>query len=414
MNLARVLTGHDEWKGRIALDVTTALVLLDSTPLDDMRLFALIERVSLFCRWEPNAQRQWWTDTIRAVAEKNPLNPREQELRRLRWDGKPRLDLWMTHHVAAEDCALNRVIGRKFLISCVARWISPGCKVDTVLILQGLEGARKNTLLEVLAGATDRVCPINGFERDDKFTAAQAWLAEMPEAHIFRKGDRNRLKSFVVEAIDQYRPPYAATPVKVKRAFVLVSTANHFDTLFNADQDGLRRFWPVEVRDRIDYEWVRENRDQLLAEAVLAYDLGEPWWFDESPQELRDRVQGAVEQTVIDEALDKLIVARRGMGGMTLIDITAEVSAIVGYRPSDHYVATLLPKHGMRRRRTTLARLWMHPSWARPGTAGEEADVIPLHRKEESHEPAAAVPGLAAMPQAAAAQVELDRQTDKP
>jgi hypothetical protein len=388
MNLARVLTDHPDWKGKIALDVTTGLVLLDETPLDDMRLFALMEKVSIFCHWEPSANRQWWTDTIRALAEKNPVNPRARELRQLKWDGVNRLDYWLTGHVSIEDTPLDQALGRKFLISCVARWLDPGCKVDTVLILQGLEGARKNTLLEVIAGGPERVCPINGFERDDKFTAAQAWLAEMPEAALFRRADRNRLKSFITDPIDQYRPPYAPAPVKVKRAFVLVSTANHFDSMFNADQDGLRRFWPVEVRDRIDYEWVRENRDQLLAEAVMAYDLGEQWWFDGTPKELRDRVDGAVETTVIDEALDKLVAARRGLGGMALIDIVTEVSAIVGFRPSDKLVTALLPKHGIRKRRSTGIRFWLHQTWGRPDVAGE-ADVIPFPGKEvKTDEPA--------------------------
>lgn len=407
MNLARVLTDHEEWRNRIALDITSGLVLLDGTPLDDMRLFLLMERVGAFCHWDPGLHRQWWTDTVRAVAEKNQINPREQELRQLKWDGKNRLDTWLTEHVAASDNELNRIIGRKFILSCVARWISPGCKVDTVLILQGVEGARKNTLLEVLAGSPERVCPINGFERDDKFTAAQAWLVEMPEASIFRRADRNRLKSFITEPIDQYRPPYAATPVKVKRAFVLVSTANHFDALFNADQDGLRRFWPVEVRSRIDYEWVRENRDQLLAEAVLAYDLEEHWWFDETPQALKDLVEGAVETTVVDEALDRLIVARRGLGGMALIDIISEVSAIIGYRPNDRMVSALLPKHGLRKARSSGTRFWLHPTWARPGHAGE-AHVIPLTRGGEHRDAASvAVPESAAsVAVPAAAEVE--------
>jgi hypothetical protein len=381
LNAVRILTDHTDWRGRVALDVTSGRVLLDSTPLDDFRFFEMQEKVSAYAGWDPNAHRQWWVDLIRAVAERNPINPREVELRAMKWDGTPRLDTWFTQYVADEDEEINRVIGRKWILSCVARWLDPGCKVDTVLILQGLEGARKNTLLEIIAGGTDRVIPCDGFERDDKYTVAQAWIAEMPEASIFRRADRNRLKAFIVQAIDHYRPPYAANPVAVKRAFVLASTSNRNENLFNTDQDGLRRFWPVWVRERIEYEKVAEIREQMLAEAVLAYDLGEQWWFETTPDALRERVEFAVESTALDEAIEILVKKQTGRGGLNLTEILLELGATLGYRPQDRTVSMLLEKHGIRRRRQASHRFWLHPTWARPGEAGE-ADVIPLHGRQ--------------------------------
>lgn len=385
MNMVRILTEHPEWKNRVALDVTTGRVLLDATPMDDVRFFEMQEKLCVYSGWEPTATRQWWSDAVRAVADANPVNPREQELRSLTWDGTQRLNTWFTEWVAADDDALNRDLGRKWLISCVARWLDPGCKCDTVLVLQGQEGARKNTFFEIVAGAVDRVVPIDGMEKEDKHVVAEAWIAEMPEAALFRRADRNRLKNFITQPFDKYRPPYAALPVVVKRAFVLVSTANP-GHLFNADQDGLRRFWPVQVRDRIAYEKVREARAQLLAEAVLAYDLGEPWWFEETPAALRDRVLDAVEATALDEALGVLIERRRGQGGMSITEIALELGTILGYRPLDRHITPLLEKHHIRPRRSARARFWLHPSWARPGKAGE-ADVIPLHRVEKNSEP---------------------------
>lgn len=393
MNATRILTSHDEWKGRIALDITTGHVLLDSTQLDDTRFFELQEKVTRFAMWGANSSRQWWSDVLRAVAEKNPINPREAMLRTLRWDGTPRLDSWFTDHVAqplnATEDELNRVLGRKWLLSVVARWMKPGCKVDTVLILQGIEGAGKNTLFETIAGSVERVVNLEGFERDDKMALARSWIAEMPEAGLFRRAERERLKAFITKPVDQYRLPYAPGMVDVLRAFVIVSSSNSMCELFKADQDGLRRFWPVEVRQRINYKWVADHRDQLLAEAVAYLDtadmLGDetPWWFETTPAVLKHRVLNTLESSSVEDAIIQLIGTQAGKGGMRLSEIAGEVGVILGHRPNDRAITPLLEKHGLRRGNTGLARVWLHPSWARAEDK-READVIPLARPLKS------------------------------
>jgi predicted P-loop ATPase len=374
INAVRLITNYEKWAARVALDVTTGVVLLDGTPMDDGRFFQLQEEVCAFAGWPPNMGRAWWADAVRAAAERCQVNPRAVWLRAMKWDGKPRLDRWLVDHVAQEDNPLNRVLGRKWLISLVARWLEPGCKCDTVLVLAGTEGTRKTTFFELMAGGPERVVMLQGFERDDRFTAAKAWLVEIPEAHLFKRADRNRLKAFVTERVDQYRPPYAANPVVVKRGFVLVSTTNETE-MFAADQDGLRRFWPVWVRDsQINLKWIEEKRDQLLAEAVVAYDLEEPWWFETQPAELTQRVREAVETSTVDDALAALVVAHAGKGGLTLTEIVSEVTTRCGFRPHERSVAGILARHGIYRKRTTTQRYWMHPSWE----STEGSNVLPF------------------------------------
>jgi predicted P-loop ATPase len=56
---------------------------------------------------------------------------------------------------------------------------------------------------------------------------------------------------------------------------VFLGTTNKNEFLH--DETGARRYWPVQVVS-IDLDWLRENRDQLFAEAKACFDKGENWW----------------------------------------------------------------------------------------------------------------------------------------
>jgi predicted P-loop ATPase len=70
----------------------------------------------------------------------------------LLWDEIPRIDDWLTAYLGADTSDYNRAVGRKWLISGVARVYKPGCKVDTCPIFEGGQGAFKSTGLRTLAG----------------------------------------------------------------------------------------------------------------------------------------------------------------------------------------------------------------------------------------------------------------------
>jgi predicted P-loop ATPase len=68
----------------------------------------------------------------------------------LKHDGKARSGTWLATCLGAEQTAYNETVGRAMLIAAVARIFQPGCKVDTVPIFEGAQGARKSTAVKAL------------------------------------------------------------------------------------------------------------------------------------------------------------------------------------------------------------------------------------------------------------------------
>lgn len=214
-------------------------------------------------------------------------NPLQDYFRGLTWDGVPRISTMLTRALGVADTPLHRSISRAWAISAAARALKPGCKVDTVLILAGKQGAGKSTWCRALFGEPF-FCDTR-FKLGDK-DALQGlrgvWCYELAELASTRAKDAEEVKAFLSAQEDRFRPPYGRSMITLKRSTVFVGTTNQ--PTFLADPTGARRFWPVSV-GKIDLAWTREHRDQLWAEAADAFAKGEPWWLDtEREQEIED------------------------------------------------------------------------------------------------------------------------------
>jgi predicted P-loop ATPase len=218
------------------------------------------------------------------VARENGYHPVKDWLDGLQWDGESRIEDLLPRIFGAAASPYHQAVFRCFLIGSVARIYMPGCKMDTMLVLEGPQGARKSTAVRELWGepyVTDDMPDLG--TKDAQITVGSAWCIELAEisALVGRRKEVEVIKAFISRREDNFRPPYGRRNVRRPRHSVLVGTTNASDDWMR-DETGGRRFWPLRCGE-IDLELLRANREQLWAEAVALYRLGPDeggaWWF---------------------------------------------------------------------------------------------------------------------------------------
>lgn len=295
------------------------------------------------------------------VAREHAYHPVRDYLEGLTWDGVPRIDELLVRYTGAADMRINRAIARKWMLSCVARVMQPGCQVDTTLILAGAQGAGKSSFFRLLVPAeawfSDTAMDLG---TKDAFQSLQGvWIYEVAELSALRARDAETVKAFLTARVDRYRPPYGRNLVRSPRQCVMVGTTNESE--FLDDPTGARRFWPVVV-GTFDLGALAADRDQLWAEAFDVYmteGAACRWHLDpEEAAELAERhAQHGRTDTWRDLLERHMTINGRG-DGLPMATIMAEA---LGLEPKDQHrgnamrVASLLASLGCEKHRPMRA-----------------------------------------------------------
>ena len=269
---------HPELKGVRFDQLDGAAVLADGSPIPpemvlDLRLLAETQTRSV---GEGLAH-----DAIKRVALGRPFDALQEMFEKLpAWDGESRLNTWPIRYLGAADDEISRQCGRMWLISAVARAYKPGCQAKYVLVLQGPQDLGKSKIVERLAGSPRFFMAMGGHEigsRDTKLAISRKWIGEFAELGKLPMSERNVVKAFISDTSDTFRAPYARADVTAPRRCVFIVTENPDGTGWLNDPTGGVRWWPIPCTS-VDFEAFDRDRDQLLAEALVAYRAGEPWW----------------------------------------------------------------------------------------------------------------------------------------
>lgn len=219
-------------------------------------------------------------DAFASLAVAHRRDPVVDFLDGLHWDGVERLDTWLVQTYGAEDNRYTREVGRLVLRAMCRRAREPGVKFDHMIVLEGSQGTGKSLSLSILAGGehfSDAPLFSANAGRDRGEILQGNWINEVAELQGMKKGDVEDVKAFITQRADEFRAAYARMKAKYPRRGILVGTTN--EKRWNKDPTGARRFLPVPI-GRADIGWLRENRDQLLAEADVKR-AGQLWLSDE-------------------------------------------------------------------------------------------------------------------------------------
>lgn len=266
-------------KGEMVTDVTIEQIALDMETRYSYKITERALRASIIM-----------------VAQERKVEPIKDWLEELpAWDGTSRLTHFFQDILKAkipDGCEdLIQEMSVKWFISCVARVMTPGCKMDTCLVLVGGKGMRKSTALKVLASEeyfSDSNINISHKDAYELLHQSGVWIWELAEMHALQGKTADNAKQFLTSASDRYRPSYGKMPVQRDRRTVFTASTNNYQFLSDGPE---RRFWCVEVMEKIDIDYIQENRNQLWAEALHWFREGVEWWLTEASDELNATYQ---------------------------------------------------------------------------------------------------------------------------
>jgi hypothetical protein len=292
---------------------------------------------------------------LEKIAYENKFHPVQEYLSSLTWDGKPRLKNWLHVYFGADDTEYNGNVGKWWLISAVARAMHPGCQVDYCLILEGEQGIGKSQGINILAGKWYLGSLPDIRDRDRAAdTIADSWIIEIAELDAIKGAGMTRVKEFVSQMSDKYRPAYARATVVRQRGCVFIGTTN--EKIYLNDPTGARRFWPVECKRPVDRDALTRDRDQLWAEALVALKAGEKHYPSKEHLAEIEEQQEARRDAHPWEAAIAEWVARKNKTSVTAEEVLADCFYI---KPADQGRAdTMVVGTCLRKLKFKPARVW--------------------------------------------------------
>ena len=287
----------------------------------------------------PSMPRGTLEEAVAMVAKRHRFHPVRHYFEGLRgrWDGTPRLATWLRRCCLEEDEWDDREplqqylakVGTWMLMAIVARVFTPGCKFDYMAILEGAQGLGKSTLCNILGADYFADTGLVLGDKDSYQNLQGISVYEWGELDSLTRSEITKVKQFISSKKDRFRASFDRRPADYPRQCIFVGTTNEDHYL--VDPTGNRRFWPIRVTRHIDLDWLRENREQLFAEAVERVDACERFHPDAKeqrelfdPQQQQRQIENAIQAAALRYLYDENAKFAGSIDNGTLVnDITA-------------------------------------------------------------------------------------------
>ncbi|MCF5806046.1 VapE domain-containing protein [Pseudomonas tremae] len=384
-NIELILGNDERWAGVISFSAfSSKIVKLRAAPygggtgdwadIDDMRVMKWLAQV-----YNLRVKASSVIEAVSIVAHDHAFHPVREYLQKLEWDQVPRLEQWLIDVMGVEPSEYVKKVGKRWMISAVARVMRPGCKADSVLILEGAQGAGKSTAMSILGGDWFMDTPFALGDKDGFQAIRGKWIVELGELDSFNKAESTKAKQFFSASTDTYRESYGRRTNDVPRQCVFVGTTNQEEYL--KDATGNRRYWPVACT-KVELEQLREMRDQLWAEAMFCFQAGEIWWVNRDESSMFAEAQD--ERFVVDEweglILNWLEESQIGetTSGNELLGTALKLDAGHWGKPEQMRVGAIMHRLGWKRARSSVLsksglRQWVYK---KPANWGRTSDLV--------------------------------------
>ena len=231
---------------------------------------AIKVRVELEHRGFKSLGKELIRDCVAATAVEQKMDSAQLWLDALRWDGVERVNRFATAIWGWEDTPYATAVSRYVWTALAGRVLEPGLRADMAPILVGLQGARKTTLLQMMAPNEEWYTEVRLDAKDDDISRRLRGkvIGELEELRGLNSRALEEIKAFITRRKEAWVPKFKEFENFFWRRCIFFGTTNSFE--FLADPTGERRWLPGRC-GTIDVEQLIEFRDQYWAEGATMF-----------------------------------------------------------------------------------------------------------------------------------------------